>query len=142
MNLFARKISPRAVLILGAGVLAAKIYRDAVTSKSRLQYAIKGFVPLQEKDSVIPSNLLLQGKETLAQLAKKMKVSEIVIARDNPTQQCSIQQLLDCKMAGVKLSDLQSFRQRVSKLSTRRDEYFGEQSAGRSAANPSLPFNA
>lgn len=113
MNLFARKASSPSVLVLGAGVAAARIYKEVVEQNSLSRSPIIGFVPLEERDSLIPESLILQSSETLAQLAERTRASEIVVVQDHPAQACSTQQLLDCKMAGIRLSDLEGFLQRM-----------------------------
>lgn len=113
MNLFARKSSSPSVLVLGAGVAAVRIYKEVVEQNPQSPSPIIGFVPLDKKDSLIPDSLILQSSKTLVQLAGSMRASEIVIAQDHPNQSCSTQQLLDCKMSGIRLSDMEGFLQRM-----------------------------
>jgi len=124
MKLFAKYFTPPTVLILGAGERAGNLYREIVEPEPRIQCPIIGFVPLEEQDSVIPENLILQCKESLAQLAEKMKVSEIVVVQDHPEQKSPVQQLLNCKLAGIQLSDMDSFLTRVRKKSDLQGEKF------------------
>ena len=113
MNLFAKKSTSPTILILGAGKRAGNLYKELIEPKPRAQSPILGFVPLEELDSVIPENLILYCKETLIPLTKKMKVSEIVVVQDHPTQKSPVQQLLNCKLAGIQLSDVDSFLRRI-----------------------------
>ena len=113
MNLFTKSSSSQTVLILGAGERAGHLYKEIVEPKPRAQCPIIGFVPLEEQDSAIPENLILQCQETLVQLTRKMKVSEIVVVQDHPAQNSPVQQLLNCKLAGIRLSDVDSFLKRV-----------------------------
>ena len=122
MKLFGKYSTPPTVLILGAGERAGNLYREIVEPKPRVQCPIVGFVPLEEQDSVIPENLILQRKESLVQLAEKMKVSEIVVVQDHPAQKSPVQQLLNCKLAGIRLSDVDSFLTRVRKKSDLQGE--------------------
>ena len=124
MNLFAEKTSSHAVLILGAGKRAGKLYQEIVKSKIQGQCSIGGFVPLEEQDSAIPQELILQGDDALVRLAREMEISEIVIVQDHPAQKCPMQQLLDCKLAGIELSDLDSFLERVRGENNLQEEYF------------------
>lgn len=109
MILFTKKPSLPAVLILGAGKRAAGIYSEVVARKSSIQCTVRGFIPLEEKDSGIPENLIVESKDALLELAGTLNVSEIVVVQDHPTQQYPIQELLNCKVAGIKLSDWDSF---------------------------------
>lgn len=122
MYLFAKKSSSHAVLILGAGKQAVKLYNEM--QNSRAQCHISGFVLLEEQDSAIPEELILQSDDSLMRLARKMEISEIVIAQDHPAQKCPMQQLLDCKLAGIELSDQDSFLERVREENNFQEEDF------------------
>lgn len=113
MNPFAKQSETPAVLILGAGKRAGKLYQEVMKLNSQVLSPISGFVPLEEKDAAIPENLILQSETTLMQLVKELQVTEIVIVQDHPSQDCPMQQLLNCKMAGVQLNDLDSFLERI-----------------------------
>ena len=113
MKLFAKKSFTPVVLILGAGERAGKLYKEIAARKSRVQCSIRGFVLLEDRSSAIPEDLILTPKDTLEKLAVALEVSEIVIIQDRADQKCPIQELLDCKMAGIQLTDLDSFLQRV-----------------------------
>lgn len=117
MKLFRRTTTSRPILILGAGTRAAKIYRDFVDQKSPAHRQIKGFVPLAEVDSVIPERLLIRNNETLLKISGRVKAIRIVIAKDYPHQVCPVQQLLDCKLAGLHLESLENF------LASTHEEY-------------------
>lgn len=112
---FAKKSSLPSILILGAGVTAGRIYREVVEQRPQTQNPIIGFVSLGEIDSEIPGSLILKTRETLSQLARRLRVSEIVVAQDHPNQVCSTQELLDCKLEGVRLSDMEYFLRRISR---------------------------
>ncbi len=124
MNLFAMKSSSPSILILGAGVRAGKLYQEFVEQKPHGSSAIIGFVPLEERDDAIPESLLLKCDETLAQLVGRSKAREIVIVKDYPEQSCSTQELLDCKIAGTRLSDLDGFLQRMRQADESRWDGF------------------
>jgi len=101
MKLFRKKSPSPTILILGAGKRAGNLYREKVEPKPRAQSPILGFVPLEEPDNAIPENLILPRKETLMQLTKRMKVSEIVVVQDHPAQKSPVQQMLNCKLVGI-----------------------------------------
>ena len=113
MNPFAKNTATPNVLILGAGMRAGKLYQEVMEIKSQALPALSGFVALEDKDAAIPENLILPLESTLTQLVKDMQVTEIVVIQDHPAQQCPMQQLLNCKMAGVALSDLDTFLERL-----------------------------
>lgn len=72
MYLFTRKFSPHAVLILRAGEQAVKLYQEM--QESRAQCHLSGFVPLEEQDSAVPEDLILESDDSLIQLARKMEI--------------------------------------------------------------------
>lgn len=113
MTLFAKQSLMPNVLILGAGMRAAKLYQELVEPEYRIPCSIKGFVPLEEQDSALPEHLVLSSADTLAALARKLQITEIVIVQDDPAQSCPMQELLSCKLAGIELSSLDSFLAKV-----------------------------
>ena len=101
------------VLILGMGRPAARLYREIAGLESIAGFSLKGFVLLEDKDRAIPEDLRLQSEETLLGLARREGIKEIVVAQDRSRQNCPVQQLLSCKLAGIKLNSPASFLERV-----------------------------
>ena len=106
------------VLILGMGLPAARLYREIAGLESAAGFSLKGIVSLEEQDSAIPEDLRLQSEETLLDLATRKEIAEIVVVQDKPRQICPIQQLLNCKLAGIKLNSPDSFLERVRRRIT------------------------
>lgn len=113
MNPLDNSFSSSNVLILGMGRPAARLYREIADLESVAGFSLKGFVLLEEQDSAIPEDLKLQSEETLLDLARRKGVKEIVVVQDRSRQICPIQQLLNCKLAGIKLNSPDNFLERV-----------------------------
>lgn len=104
--------SPR-VLIIGTGHDAAQVYRD-LTRPLQRSVEVVGFLrgggdEKLEVDArqVLPTQGLLDAVRTL-------KVNEIVVAvRERRGGVLPIRELLDCKLAGIRIVDLSSFFERV-----------------------------
>lgn len=101
------------VLVLGTGSRAAKI--DELLTKQGASSGIQvvGYLPLSSVHHFIPHSLILQSTESLASLADRLQVNEIVLAvRDRRGGALPIADLLDCKLKGVRVSELSSFFER------------------------------
>ncbi|MDX9700365.1 MAG: TIGR03013 family PEP-CTERM/XrtA system glycosyltransferase [Rhodocyclaceae bacterium] len=101
--------SPR-ILIIGTGA-DARAVEYALTHPVRRGVDIVGFYTpgLDEKVEVEPERIL-RAEGRLLQLVKEQKVSQIIVAvRERRGGVLPIRELLDCKLAGVRVLDLSSF---------------------------------
>ena len=102
------------ILILGSGQLAAEIGQLALRQSYR-KYHIIGFIPVPAEPScVAPQQLLaLDAATSLLSLARQHGADEIVVSVKNrrggpfPTDE-----LLNCKMSGIRIIDADSFFER------------------------------
>jgi sugar transferase (PEP-CTERM system associated) len=95
------------ILIFGAGP-AAELVGDTL-NRSDPNAHIVGFVPgPNERETAVPSNRILHADGTgLAALSHKLRVDEIVVAlTERRAGSMPLRQLLDCKVSGVKVHDL------------------------------------
>jgi len=99
------------ILVLGIGNSAASLLaaRDENNSAS---FKLKGFVSTPEQTRVIPENLVIELGDSLLKIAKSQNVNEIIVALDDRRKGYPVQHLLDCKMAGMNISDPVSFLER------------------------------
>ena len=104
----------RHVLILGAGAKAAAIQN--VKGKQSIGYDIVGFIPAVPEKTVIPNEHLLDAFGGIQRLVDKHSVDEIVIAVDERRRASGgyfpIEELLDCKMQGVRITEAVKFYER------------------------------
>jgi len=105
----------RKVLVLGAGFRARQIHEDLETPFNRKGFLLTGFVPLQGEPVEIDENYLLNIPGTLQQYIVKHPVHEIVVAVDDRRKGLPMEDLLECKMEGVKIVDGATFYERESR---------------------------
>jgi sugar transferase (PEP-CTERM system associated) len=94
------------ILIFGAGS-AAQVVGDTLR-KSDPNAHIVGYVAgPNERETAVPSREILEMSGTLPQLARKLGVDEIVVAlTERRSGSMPLRQLLDCKVSGTKVYDL------------------------------------
>lgn len=104
----------RRVLVVGTGVEAASV-AQTMQHTSNAGLSIVGFYPVPGADDqqVHPSEVL-PARHSLLQTVADLEVDEIIIAvRERRGGALPLAQLLDCKLAGVKVLDLSCFFERV-----------------------------
>lgn len=101
------------VLVVGTGVEAASV-KDSI-HKFGPHFQIVGFYPAGSCDAVcVPQARILDGTATLLEVARANRVSQIVVAvGERRGSGVPLNQLLDCKLAGIKVLDLSSYFERV-----------------------------
>ena len=106
-------ILKRRVLILGAGE-QAKAVLELVSSHGRKQsIEVVGVHPLTTADVVVTSARILPITMSVSEAAHQFGAHEIIIAmREQRGGALPVSQLLDCKLRGVQITDLQSFFER------------------------------
>jgi sugar transferase (PEP-CTERM system associated) len=102
------------ILFLGSGPLAKECSDIATRSNRYHTYDITGFIPIPNEDLCIePARLLKRGEDSsLAGLARQYNVEEIVVSVQNRRGGFPIKELLDCKLAGLKVTDAATFFER------------------------------
>lgn len=101
------------ILFLGSGALAKECRELAMNNIAYHQYDVVGFVPLAGEECKVPESALIPQTENLALLAQRLNVGEIVVSVQNRRGgQFPLQELLDCKLVGVKVIDAAAFIER------------------------------
>jgi sugar transferase (PEP-CTERM system associated) len=102
------------ILFLGSGPLAKECSDLALQSASYHRYNIAGFIPTPGEELCVPSSGLLNGREddSLVSLARQYNVEEVVVSVQNRRGGFPIKELLECKLAGVKVTDAATFFER------------------------------
>lgn len=108
-------ITPRAfqkrVLVLGTGSRAASV-EDLVKGKKN-HIRIVGYLATRPATNHIETGRILTHQESLSEAVKRHRVDEIVIAvRDRRGGVLPVQELLECRLRGVLITDLASFFER------------------------------
>ena len=104
-------IFKRRVLVYGAGNNAARLARLRRRADQR-GFKILGFVPAEEEDIAVPEDRLVRFDERLFEYAKEHGVEEIVVAMDDRRRNFPLKELLDCRLAGILISEQVTFLER------------------------------
>ncbi|QBQ54455.1 TIGR03013 family XrtA/PEP-CTERM system glycosyltransferase [Nitrosococcus wardiae] len=98
----------RRLLIFGAGKWATSV--STLRRRSdRLGIDIVGYVPLPGEAIQIPEDQLVEVDVSLQEYVEREGVDEIVIAADERRGRLPSDELLNCRMAGVEVTDLLDF---------------------------------
>jgi len=105
---------PHRVLVLGTGPEARLVEASlAAAVPSGLQ--LVGFYPLEKmRDTLVSAKQLVSSNESLEQTVADLNVDEIIIAvRQQRGGVLPLRQLLNCRLAGVEITELARFFERV-----------------------------
>lgn len=105
----------RKVLVLGAGKRARQLLDDLTTPFNRKGFQLEGFVPIPETPVEIPEQHLIHLPTTIHQYISRHPVREIVVAVDDRRKSLPMEDLLECKMEGVRIVDGVTFYERESR---------------------------
>lgn len=102
----------RRVLVLGTG---SRVARFAEAARRNHMHEVVGYVGPQTSDHHIPLLPVLPAApgESLCSIVEKHRIDEIVVAvRDRRDGGLPLQELLECRLKGVKITELTNFFQR------------------------------
>ncbi len=102
----------RRVLVLGAGHNANLINTRLRRGNDRRSFALVGFVAVPGQEVVVADALLLEAGTTLADVARRLQVHEIVVAMDERRGGLPMEAMLACVQRGVSMTDLSTFFER------------------------------
>jgi sugar transferase (PEP-CTERM system associated) len=112
---FSRLVDPttfkRRVLVYGTGQRAQPMAGLRRRSDQR-GFVIVGFVRPPGADLALPPDRQVYAGEVLLKLCERHEVDEIVIAMDDRRQAFPVRELLDCRLAGIDVTDLPTFLER------------------------------
>jgi sugar transferase (PEP-CTERM system associated) len=104
----------RHVLVLGAGKKAASI--GDVRGEQSIGFDIVGFIPSEPEETVVPRSRLVDASGGIERLVDQYGVDEIVVAVDERRRgkggYFPVEELLDCKLKGVRITEAVSFHER------------------------------
>jgi sugar transferase (PEP-CTERM system associated) len=104
-------IFKRSVLVFGSGTNAGRIQQLRRRADQR-GFKVVGYVPARNEERVIPADRLVATDKPLGELARELEIDEIVVAMDDRRQQFPLKELLDCRLAGVEITELATFLER------------------------------
>ncbi len=103
VNLFKRR-----VLVIGAGSLAKQIEQLRRRSDWR-DATLLGFVHIPGQEVAVSEARVHRPKERLADFARRLGADQLVVAMREQSRNFPLEQILDCKMAGIRVVDAASF---------------------------------
>jgi len=105
----------RRVLVLGCGKRASQL--EVVNSSYVYRgFDIVGYIALDGEQTAVSEPIELCENQPLADVVAREKVDEIVIAVDDRRKKLPVDELLDIKMSGIIVMDLQTFYEREQRL--------------------------
>lgn len=104
-------IFKRRVLVLGSGSRAARI-AGLRRRADRRGFFLVGFVPADQEVPEIPADRLLDSRRRLREIATELEVDEVVVAMEDRRRGMPILELLECRLAGIDVTELLTFLER------------------------------
>ncbi|MBB3228589.1 sugar transferase (PEP-CTERM system associated) [Luteibacter sp. Sphag1AF] len=114
MRLVELEALKRRVLILGAGERAAQIHNRMRRRSDRRGFTVVGYVRCPNDPMVVPEPLVITTQLPLHAIATHYQVDEIVVGVDDRRGRLPMDDLLECRQAGVTITDLTTFFERES----------------------------
>jgi sugar transferase (PEP-CTERM system associated) len=106
-----QEIFKRRILVYGAGASAAAV-ANLRRSVDRRGFLLAGVVRPSGEDPIVPVSRLLEPAGDLRGLCERIGVSEVVVAMDDRRRGFPIRELLECRLAGVDVTELLTFLER------------------------------
>ena len=105
-----RTLRPHRVLVLGTGWDASSV-ENSLAAMDSPGIQLVGFYPLGKVDeSVVSARLIVDGSQPLEALVRELRVTEIVVAvRQQRGGVLPLNGLLECRLAGVQITDIARF---------------------------------
>jgi sugar transferase (PEP-CTERM system associated) len=113
VQVLGRERFARRVLVYGAGKKAAEL-QDLRVRLDLRGFQVIGYVPTEGCNPVVPVELRVNPGERLRDFVFDEDVDEVVVAMEDRRRGLPVQQLLDCRLSGLPVSDVLSFMERES----------------------------
>jgi hypothetical protein len=104
-------IFKRRVLVYGAGANAARLGRLRRRADQR-GFRLIAFVPAGDEEVAVSEPRIVRLNGNLVEYAKAQGIDEIVMAMDDRRRNFPLKELLDCRLAGILISDQITFLER------------------------------
>ncbi len=120
LQLLNQEALKRRILVLGTGRRAAKIAFRMRRRYDQRSCAIVGYLPINSDAGMVTEagGRVIQSNEPLPLLCRNHRIDEIVVAiderrrRDNGAAGLPLDELMECRMLGIDVCDVQSFIER------------------------------
>lgn len=105
------EIFKKRIIVLGTGKKASTI-TQLRRKADQVGFNIVGFVHIRGEDDVIEKNKIININSSLQEFAAERDIDEIVLAVDDRRKGFPMRELLDCKISGFDIVDVQTFFER------------------------------
>lgn len=102
------------VMVLGAGEQASNILQRMRRRSDQRNFRLLGFYPVAGEQARVDPEMLMPAGMSLATLIRTQGIDEVVVAVDDRRGGVPVQDLLQCRLAGVNIIDVQTFFERES----------------------------
>jgi sugar transferase (PEP-CTERM system associated) len=99
----------RRILVYGVGPHAERI--QTIASRKRAGFLVGGYVRAENEATAIDAGLVTPHVDPLLEVARRLRANEVVVAVSE-RRGLRMDELLDCRTAGVQVTDYQSFIER------------------------------
>jgi sugar transferase (PEP-CTERM system associated) len=105
------EIFKRRVLVYGCGKRASSIARLRRRADRR-GFVVVGYVAADGDELAVPQDACIPGSTDLLDYCQANRIDEIVVAMDDRRRKFPMDQLLECRLEGVEVTDLVTFLER------------------------------
>ncbi len=100
------------VLILGVGPLAEKI--GSLISAPNSHYILAGYVTCANETAIVPDREIVGSEENIYETVRRKNAGKVVVSLSERRGVFPLQEVLNCKLSGVKVVDAPSFYEQVT----------------------------
>ncbi|MEY8200632.1 MAG: TIGR03013 family PEP-CTERM/XrtA system glycosyltransferase [Colwellia sp.] len=112
-QLIDKDILKRNVLVVGAGTRAKMLINEKGGSQDGVSYRLMGYLPIQRESIEVPKHKVIEiNIDGLFEFSQKNQVNEIILAIEDRRKSYPDEELLKCKLAGIKIIDPVTFLER------------------------------
>jgi sugar transferase (PEP-CTERM system associated) len=105
----------RRLLVYGSGNRASHISKLIEENSVKSDMKVLGYIHAEGEQDAIAPLMVRHLNEPLVRFAKKRRVSEIVVAVDDRRKTLPVDQLLECRLRGIEVIDLNCFFERETR---------------------------
>jgi sugar transferase (PEP-CTERM system associated) len=111
VRLVDKYIFKKRVLVYGCGK-RAQIIATLRRKSDQRGFLVKGYVPASGEPELVPAEKIIRLSDSLLDIVNEREVDEIVVAMDDRRRNFPTQELLECRLAGVAVTELMTFMER------------------------------
>lgn len=99
------------ILFYGAGAGANTVVTTMRRKTDRLGFTIVGFIEVEGENTVVPADQIIKLTTPLTDYVKEHGIDQIVVALDDKKTVTPVDELIECRMLNVDITDLVNFFQ-------------------------------